>query len=807
MPSRVTVCAALLVSLCLFAPLAADEAVSSDDAALLERGRAVYAQSCLDCHGEGGVGVPGVYDLSLTGDKSVKELGGYIAHAMPEGSPEDVAGDDAVAVARFIYDSFYSPLAQERIRPARLSAARLTSRQFEYALADLISDPSWIYPDVDPWRIGGGKPEQAGIEISYIDGNDWKSRIVSRADRIALDFGPEGPKLPEGSKPLQDDVVRVNYDGSLVTPATGRYDLVVESNCAFELQVNTETLFNVRTRSEDQTRHERSVRLLGGRAYRLKIETRMPVVANRKKDEKQPVHSDTSSGDDERFYFRLKWVPPHDVERLVPTRSLTLHKAPPQFVFSRDMPADDKSTGYVQAGDISQQWVESAIQAAMEIGEFSAAQLREITGAREEDPKRIDKATQFITGAAERGWRRPLGDQREAFETAFRELAESDGVEEAVRRTMLRIVASPRMLYREINFGEMDDYDVASWLSFTLYDSLPTPQMLQLAKQKKLRDPGTLNWVVPSVLADLRAKAKMRAFAHSWLHADQFGDLAKNPERFPEFTDELEADLRTSLDLFLDDVFWGENPDFGRLMTSTEMWVNRPLAEMYAGQGESEGGFDDDTEWAKVWMGEGQRAGLLTHPYLMAGFSYDAETSPVHRGVFLSRSILGRLLKPPPIAVAPTAPELAPHLSQRERVAKQTEAIACQTCHGMINPLGFSLEHFDPLGRRRDKLDVGPIDASGRYITRSGEEIAFADVTELAAWIAGSREAREAFVEQVFQFFVNQPVRAFGPDTLDHLTDAFETSGGNIKELLTECVKLSAQRTQELSSSDKVAAN
>ena len=105
----------------------------------------------------------------------------------------------------------------------------------------------------------------------------------------------------------------------------------------------------------------------------------------------------------------------------------------------------------------------------------------------------------------------------------------------------------------------------------------------------------------------------------------------------------------------------------------------------------------------------------------MATFAYTSTSSPIHRGVFLARNVLGQMLRPPPEAFTPLPAELHPSLTTRERVALQTQPQACQSCHSMINPLGFTLEHFDAVGRYQAKEKDKPIDAAGSYLTRSGE--------------------------------------------------------------------------------------
>jgi hypothetical protein len=263
-------------------------------------------------------------------------------------------------------------------------------------------------------------------------------------------------------------------------------------------------------------------------------------------------------------------------------------------------------------------------------------------------------------------------------------------------------------------------------------------------------------------------------------------DIAKDPMRFKDFDPAMVSDLRTSLDLFLEDVPWGETSDFRQLLLADHVYLNGRLAKFYGAD------LALDAPFQKVTLEPRERAGFLSHPYMMASFAYTAASSPIHRGVFLARNVLGRVLQPPPAAFAPLAPELHPDLTTRERVVLQTKEQSCLACHGMINPLGFTLEHFDAVGRFRDKENGRPIDATGTYLTRTGETVQFTGARDLATYLAGSPETHDAFVEHLFHHLVKQPVRAYGPEELAKLRQFFVGHEFSIRKLLVEIMAESA---------------
>jgi hypothetical protein len=355
---------------------------------------------------------------------------------------------------------------------------------------------------------------------------------------------------------------------------------------------------------------------------------------------------------------------------------------------------------------------------------------------------------------------------------------------------VLLVLKSPRFLYREVGGGP-DAYDVASRLSFALWDSLPDQELLAAAAAGRLTTREQVAAQAERMLADPRARAKLHEFLLHWLKVDQAPEIAKDPSRFPGFDAEVAADLRTSLDLFLEDVAWGAEPDFRRLLLADDLYLNGRLAKFYGAD------LPADAAFQKVKLNPEQRAGLLTHPYLMATFAYTASSSPIHRGVFLARGVLGVSLRPPPEAVAPLAPDVHPNLTTRERVALQTNSAACQTCHGVINPLGFTLENFDAVGRFRDRDNGRPVEATGTYQTRAGQTVKFTGARELAQFLAGSEEVQTAFAEQLFQHLAKQPVRAYGAGEAADLRNFFAGHGFSIRKLMVEAATVAALTRRE----------
>lgn len=734
-------------------------------------GAGVYREHCLRCHGDQGAGTADV-PAPLVGDRSVNQLAKYVHDTMPEDDPDAVTGDAARQVAEYIHGAFYSAVARDRNRPARVELARLTNRELQNTLADLVRS------------FRGGTPSddgRRGLRGEYFSGNNFDRNnglVFERIDpQVVFDFGVEGPD-PEMFLPHR---FAIRWTGSLLAPETGAYEIVVRTEHAVRLRLNQSwyelPFLDGWVKSGADNEYRGTIFLLGGRPYPLTLEFSK---SNQGVDSQQHPPAAQAA-------ITLLWKPPHGVLGPVPEHWLSPQECPPVFVPTTPLPPDDRSIGYDRGTSVSPEWYAAVAAVAQETADHVVAHLEHLAHVKRDAPDRAEKLRAFCGTFAERAFRHPLSAELKTL-VVDRPFADAPDLDTAVKRSVLLVLQSPRFLFREPTTGAADPYVVAARLSYGLCDSLPDGALWDAAGRKQLGRPDEVAFHAQRLLADRRTEAKLRDFLLHWLRVAEPREIAKDTSQHAAFTPEVVADLRTSLLLAVDEALDGRSDGFRRLLTAEEVWLSGRVAPLYGAT------LWPEAPFRPVRIDDGRRAGVLTHPYLMSLLAYADEPSPIHRGVFLARSVLGNVLKPPQEAIAPLAPDTHPDLTSRERVTLQTEAVACQTCHTMINPLGFALEEFDAIGRYRTEERRGdkvrPIDATGSYQPREGPEATFRGGRELAAYLVESPDAREAFVQQLFHALVRQPVRAWGPDTLKTLTASFGDSGCDIRRLAVDIMKV-----------------
>ena len=719
-------------------------------------GEAIYGRLCVDCHGARGEGVENEYDEPLYGNRTVEDLAKLIHKTMPEDEAELCVDDDAANVAQYVYDAFYSAEARARNQPVRVELARLTAAQYKQSVADLVGS----------FRSEPELGEERGLRAEYYDDRNRRrnKRKINRVDpEVQFAFGTKSPD-PES---IQDEAFAIEWEGGLIVEESGDYEFCVTTENGFKLYVNSDAdkaLIDGWVSSGTLTENRVTLPLLGGHVY--------------------PIRLEYFKFKEKSASIELRWKPPHGVETVIPEASLAPIKAPPVMVVSKAFPADDRSMGYVRGTAVSKAWHEATTSAAVEVADHVVGHLSSLVDAKTDSDEWPEAVRSFCSRFVERAFRRPLSDEERAF---FVDSRFGDGIEttSAVKRVVLLALKSPRFLFPEVQAGS-DAKTVASRLALILRDTLPTKSLRRAAKDGRLKDREAVREMAARMLDHPETRAKLQGFFDHWLHIDEEHDLSKDPRVFPDFDRETIADLRRSLTVFIDGVVWSESSDYRQLLLADYLYINEKLANFF-GHGTMKG-----KAFRKVQFDSKARSGVLTHPYLLARFAYHQTTSPIHRGVFMTRNVLGRSLKPPPEAVRFEDSRFDPHLTMREKVTDLTKSDSCMTCHAVINPLGFSLERFDAVGRYRFMEKERAIDTRSLFQTLDGRVIALDGARDVAEHAASSPEAQRGFIQHLFEHLVKQPVNAYALETIEQLHRAFEASEFNIKDLMIEIATVAA---------------
>ena len=743
--------------------------VAGDAPAAAPDGRALYRKECASCHGKTGEGVKDKYADGLHGDWSLEKLTRYIERNMPEDAPDKINGPEVEAVTRYIYDNFYSREARAKKNPARVELVHLTNLQYANAVADLLRG------------FTGGESafgNERGLRASYQPRGAARDRrkSIDRVDReVNFDFGSGSPFDSQSTNaPSKTNEFSMSWRGSFFAEETGDHEFIVRTPNGVRVWINgdDEPVIDAGVQSGDITEHRVRLRLIGGRAYPLRLEC-----SKAPRDKKSSVV--------------LLWKQPHGTEEIIEARSLSTARVTPTLVISTPFPPDDSSVGYARGTAVSKAWDEATTFAAIEVANQVAKNLDRYAGTKSTATNRTAKVQAFCEQFAAAAFRRPLTEeQKKIIITA--QFKSAPQLDEAVKRAVLLALKSPQFLYLGLESTKPDDFAVASRLSFALWDSGPDAALTKAAAQGVLRTPEQVTAQSRRMLADPRARAKMRVFLHQWLQVNRSEDFSKDAQLFPGFTPDLVSDLRTSLNVFIDDVVWSASSDYRQLLLADYLWLNQRLAQFYGVNTNSVG---DD--FVKVKFDPQQRSGVVTHPFLLAAFSYQKSSSPIHRGVFLTRNIVGRALKAPPVAVAFNESDFPANLSLREKIVELTRPQACQGCHSVINPLGFSLEHYDAVGKFRTRENGKAINAASEYITDDGASVKLTGARDVAEFAVQSEHAHSAFVEQLFHSTVKQPMLAYGFDVPDRLRESFEKSGFNVQQLLVNIATTAALHAVE----------
>ena len=318
-------------------------------------------------------------------------------------------------------------------------------------------------------------------------------------------------------------------------------------------------------------------------------------------------------------------------------------------------------------------------------------------------------------------WRRPTTDPEIDRLVALVEHVTADGssFERGIQTALQAVLVSPRFLFRLEQeptdaapgaVRSLDDFELASRLSYFLWSSTPDDELLAAAREGKLaRGTDELDRQTRRMLADPRSRSLVENFAGQWLQLRNLANVSPNPRRFPKFTKELRADMRRETELLFETILKEDRPLI-EFLSADYTFVNQRLAEHYNMEGIR------GDEFRRVPVNAEQRGGLLGQASILTVTSNPTRTSPVKRGKWILENLLASPPPPAPAGVPPLKESTRREpieLSLKERMAQHRSNPACATCHQLMDPLGFGLENYDATGVWRTNDGNADVDASG----------------------------------------------------------------------------------------------
>lgn len=358
-------------------------------------------------------------------------------------------------------------------------------------------------------------------------------------------------------------------------------------------------------------------------------------------------------------------------------------------------------------------------------------------------------ATALLQTTGARLFRRPLtADEIEQY-LAIYDLAAEDGFDDGVRWVLIALLQSPHFLYRTELGRRVDDgfaltsYEIAAELSYLIWQTAPDDDLWAAAESGDLLEPDAIATHAGRLLADPRSAAVMTRFGARWLAIDDLAVVPRDPEVYPELDAELRAAMAEETERFLMDL-WTRGAGLDALFIADTRTMNPRLAAHY--------GLPAPNGWGAVDLSGTPYGGILTHGSVLTSHALPANSSPIHRGLMVRERFLCQELPDPPANLDTSPPPVDPTLSTRERYAQHAADPACAGCHDLVDPVGYAFEHFDGIGRHRERDGMHPVDASGQVMGLDGDDVAIDGLHALGRALADSADVRDCYVRQWIRY-------------------------------------------------------
>ncbi|NBR06671.1 MAG: DUF1592 domain-containing protein [Planctomycetes bacterium] len=394
---------------------------------------------------------------------------------------------------------------------------------------------------------------------------------------------------------------------------------------------------------------------------------------------------------------------------------------------------------------------------------------------------------------ARSAYRRPATEEEIAVLLSVYDLSRENKLDyqASLRMVLKAILISPQFLFitpakeapANQNIVQLDDYQLASRLSYFLWSTMPDAELSALADLGKLKEPETLRAQVKRMLLDPRSKALFEGFGSQWLGVRGLKDKRFDPVKFPGMTPDLRSAMYEEVWMLFDDIV-RNNHSIMNFINSDYTFLNEKLAKIYGLEKNITG-----PQMQRIQITDSNRGGILGMPGILAMTSFPDRTSAVKRGAWVLEQVLGEHIPPPPANV-PTLEKQdkkkVANLTLRQRTELHRTNATCANCHKVMDPIGFGLENFDAIGRWREKDDTGAlIDATGEL----PGGLKFNSPKELKAIIASRKDdiARN-LAEKLLAYALSRQIEGYDQIVVDQLLENVSKDGYRMQSMIIEVV-------------------
>lgn len=421
-----------------------------------------------------------------------------------------------------------------------------------------------------------------------------------------------------------------------------------------------------------------------------------------------------------------------------------------------------------------------------------------------ESPTDAASAEAFVRQFGLKAFRRPLADSevRRYSGLFLEEAGRTRDFHAGASMVIEAMLQSPHFLFcieREADSPDAS-FEIASRLSYFLWDTMPSDELLRAAGEGKLATVEQVEATTRRMLEDPRARGAMEEFLAQWMRFDRVLEATRDRRRFREFNAEIAAAMVEETRRLFDHLVWHDQ-DFMEFFTANYTFVNPDLARLYGLPAPVE-------EFAKVeYPADSGRSGVLGHGSFLVLTSKPAETSPTARGLFVRNHFLAQEIPPPPAGVNTVLPNITEEtpMTNRQRLAVHLNSESCASCHRLIDPIGLGFEQYNAIGAFQEKMVLQfpgarggagrgrmptikelDVDTSGSIQGMEGSE--FSTPRELGRLLAGSKTCQKAIVKQLFRYAFGRQETVNDQPVIDALLVRFRDSGFRFRELIVALV-------------------